>query len=272
MPEEFQNMYKAEDIELPVNFTGMHFDYGVHNMRDERLAEYPRDAMEIRQHTADYYAMISHLDYKVGQIIDKLKEKNLYDNTIIVFAADNGLAVGRHGLMGKQNCYDHSIRVPLIMAGPGIPKNAKCDNFVYLLDVFPTLCSLTGVEVPDSVEGKDFSPMFKDNSFKTRDSIYAGYSDKIRSVKKDGYKLIEYRFEDAKIPSFEVNKDSALSIKNKKVTQLFNLESDPYETVNLADKKEYRDKVEELRQLMKQYRDEWDEMEHPIARKFWERY
>ena len=87
--------------------------------------------------------MISHLDWRIGQILDKLKEKNLYDNTIIVFAGDNGLAVGQHGLMGKQNCYEHSIRVPLILCGPGIPKGQKSESYVYLMDLFPTLCSLT---------------------------------------------------------------------------------------------------------------------------------
>ena len=118
MPEEFRQMYDPAAIELPPNFIGGHpFDTGALRIRDENLAEFPRAPEEVRQHIAEYYAMITHLDYQLGRVLDTLEVKGLRENTIIVFAADNGLAVGQHGLMGKQNCYEHSVRVPLIFSG-----------------------------------------------------------------------------------------------------------------------------------------------------------
>jgi arylsulfatase A-like enzyme len=91
-------------------------------IRDEKLAPWPRTPKEIRRHIADYYAIITHMDAQMGRVLSALKETGQAKNTIIVFAGDNGLAVGRHGLMGKQNLYEHSVHVPLIMSGPGIPK------------------------------------------------------------------------------------------------------------------------------------------------------
>ena len=259
MPERFQTMYRPEDIELPPNFVGQHFDYGIYDMRDEALASYPRDPEEIRQHIADYYGMISHLDWRIGQILDKLKEKNQYDNTIIIFAGDNGLAVGQHGLMGKQNCYEHSIRVPLILCGPGIPKNQRSESYVYLLDLFPTLCSLTGIPCPDSVEGLDFTPVLRDPKAEIREDIYAAYADKIRTVKDRRYKLIEYRCPDKTGKTFRT------------YSQLFDLQTDPKETSNLIHRPDLQEKVAQLRQKMLRYRDDWDELQHPVAGQFWNR-
>ena len=252
MPEQFQNMYRPEDMELPPNFTGQHFDYGIYDMRDEALADYPRDPLEIRQHIADYYAMISHLDWRIGQIIDKLKEKKQYDNTIIVFTGDNGLAVGQHGLMGKQNCYEHSIRVPLILCGPGIPRGQKSESYVYLMDLFPTLCSLTGIPCPDSVEGLDFSAILEDPRAEIRQELYAAYADKIRAVKDRQYKLIEYR------------------TLGGWYSQLFDLQNDPRETCNLIHCPDLQEKAETLRQKMRFFRGDWDELQHPVAGAFWD--
>ena len=260
MPEQFQNMYRAEDMELPPNFTGQHFDYGIYKMRDEALADYPGDPMEIRQNIADYYAMISHLDWRIGQILDKLKEKGLYDDTIIVFAGDNGLAVGQHGLMGKQNCYEHSIRVPLILCGPGIPRDCRSDSYVYLLDLFPTLCSLTGISCPDSAEGIDFTPVIRDPRSKIRETLYAAYADKIRSVKDDRYKLIEYRYMEPDGKTLH------------RYSQLFDLQNDPWETCNLICSPELQEKVSFLREKMEAYRDQWEELQHPAAADFWKYY
>ena len=81
------------------------------------LAAFPRDPAEIRRHIAEYYAMISHLDHAIGRLLTTLQERGELDNTIIVFSGDNGLAVGQHGLMGKQNLYVHSGRVPLAIHG-----------------------------------------------------------------------------------------------------------------------------------------------------------
>ncbi|MGI5963827.1 MAG: sulfatase-like hydrolase/transferase [Lawsonibacter sp.] len=252
MPAEYANLYNPEDMVLEC-FAGEHFRYGIEDVRDEIIEAYPRKVDAVKQHVADYYAMISHLDARIGDLIALLKEKGLYEDTIIVFTGDNGLAVGRHGLMGKQSCYEHGIRIPLVMAGPGIPKDAREDGYHFLYDLFPTLCSLCGLDIPDTVEGMDFSPVFQGIPCQ-RDEVYAIFGDKVRTVKDRRYKLIEYRFQKVK------------------VTQLFDLEMDPYETRNLADDPAYQDIRLRLTQRLQECGDSPEEQRHKAGKTFWGRY
>lgn len=230
MPEEFRAMYDPDKIPLPKNFLPEHpFDNGELKIRDEQLAPWPRTPEIIRRHIADYYAMITHLDYHIGRVIDALKQSGHADNTIIVMAGDNGLAVGRHGLMGKQNVYDHSVHVPLIICGPGIPKGETRDNFCYLPDIFPTLCDAADVPVPATVEGMSLLPAINDSKSETRNSLFFAYMDYQRSVREKRFKLIEY------------------NVKGVRTTQLFDLENDPWETNNLASNPGYTQQLTRLR-------------------------
>lgn len=255
MPEEFKKMYNPDDIDLPPNFLGGHpFDTGALNIRDEMLAAFPRRPDETREHIAEYYAMITHLDNELGRVMDTLKKKGIYEDTIIIFAADNGLAVGQHGLFGKQNCYEHSVRVPLIFAGPGIPENKRTEAYAYLFDIFPTLCELTGTDIPQSVEGKSLLPAINEDEL-IRDDLYFAYCGFQRAVKDRQYKLIEYVFEEKHIK-----------------TQLFDLSNDPWELDNLADKAECQEKVAEMRNKLIALRDEWGDENHQFGQPFWPYY
>ena len=234
MPRSFLDLYPPEKIVLPPNFLEMHpFDNGELRIRDEKLAGFPRSTSEVQRHLAEYYAMISHLDCHIGRILDVLEEEGLSDNTLIVLAGDNGLAVGQHGLMGKQNCYDHSVRVPLLLSGPGLPKDVKSEACIYLYDLFPTLCSLVGMPVPDTVEGQDMSEMVFDPKRAGRDVLTFAYLDKHRAIQRDGFKLIEY-----------VVKEEHTQ------TQLFDLKADPWETHNLFGNEDFMPKVRSLREEM----------------------
>ncbi len=256
MPPEFLDMYDPENIELPPNFMSEHpFDNGVLQIRDEKLAGFPRTETETRRHIAEYYAMISHLDHRVGRIVQALEDKGELENTIIVFAGDNGLAVGQHGLFGKQNCYDHSVRVPLIFAGPGVPAGRKTDAFAYLLDIFPTLCELTGTDVPASVEGKSLVNAMGDPAGTVRETLYFAYTDKHRAVRDRRFKLIEY----------VVN-------GSHNMTQLFDLENDPWEMHNLAPDPAHAGKLAELRTELQKYSREWNDRESQWGRTFWPVY
>ena len=256
MPQKFMEMYSEDDMELPPNCYGAHpFDNGSLKIRDELLAEFPRTPEEIKRHNAEYYAMISHLDHEFGRVLDTLDRQGLTENTIIVFAGDNGLAVGQHGLMGKQNCYEHSVHVPLIFAGPGVPENKQTDAYVYLFDIFPTLCDLIDAPVPDSVEGQSLVPAMQDDNEQGRDYLYFAYISSQRAVKNRRYKLIEYAVRD-----------------RKRQTQLFDLATDPYETHSLYGLPQYNEIVDELRTELLRYKEEWETGYSGPGVTFWDRY
>ncbi len=230
MPKEYLDMYNPEDIVLPESFLPEHpFDNGDMRTRDEKLAAWPRTPEEIRKHIAAYYAMITHVDAQIGRVLAALKETGQAENTIIVFSCDNGLAVGRHGLLGKQNIYEHSVHVPLAICGPGIPKGQKRDAFCYLLDIFPTLCELIGISIPSSVEGRSLVPIIRSQQRKVRNTLFFAYKDVQRGVRDRCYKLIEY------------------FVNDKRTTQLFDLQSDPWEIYNLADNPNYVQHLQRLR-------------------------
>ena len=231
--KEYLDRYEIEKIPIPPNFKPFHpFDNGELIIRDERLAPWPRTEAVIREHLRDYYAVITCLDEQIGRIIEALKETGQYDNTIIIFSSDQGLAVGSHGLMGKQSLYEHSMGVPLIFCGPGIPKGKSSEAFAYLFDVYPTVCELVGANVPESLEGKSLAPVIQGKADRVRDTIFLAYKDLQRAVRRGRWKLLRYP---------QINK-----------TQLFDLREDPHETKNLADDPAHVDRVKELMALMAQ--------------------
>jgi arylsulfatase A-like enzyme len=249
MPDRFLRMYDAKEIELPRNFLPEHpIDTGALRGRDECLAAFPRDPDEIKRHIAEYYAMISHLDDGLGRLLTALESTGELENTIIVFAGDNGLAVGQHGLMGKQDLYDHSVRIPLVFAGPGIPSGERSDALVYLLDIFPTLCEMTGTDVPDSVEGTSFVPCLTDPNVHARSMLYLAYVNTIRGVTDGHHKLIEY---------------------SCGATQLFDLCEDPLEMHSRECDEASKAKLAEMRRRLGEMASDWDDEAHRFGEEFW---
>ncbi len=229
-PEEYARMYDPGAIAVPENFRPVHpFDNGEMTIRDEMLAPFPRTPEIVQEHIAAYYAMITHLDAHIGRVLEALEESGHAENTIIVFAGDNGLAVGQHGLMGKQNMYDHSVRVPLVIAGPGLPSGERSHALCYLLDIFPTLCDLCDLPAPDSVEGCSLAPILRGEQERAYESLFFAYMQCQRAVRDDRWKLVEYLGE------------------ADRVTQLFDLDADPWETANLAATPDMDEQVERLR-------------------------
>jgi len=235
MPDEYLNMYDPASIPLPDNFMPAHpFNFGEVNHRDEKLERWPRTSEKIRRHMADYFGFITFTDTAIGRILTALDRSGHIDDTIIVFAADNGLAVGQHGLMGKQNPYEHSVHVPLIICGPGVQSDVQTDTPCYLIDIYPTLCGLAGMEIPSSVEGASLLPVIRGEKYEVRDTQFFAFKNFQRAIKSGDLKLIEY------------------NVAGERHTQLFDLAKDPWETVNLADDPAYRDKLASMRVLLKQ--------------------
>ncbi|MFM7128307.1 MAG: sulfatase-like hydrolase/transferase, partial [bacterium] len=119
--KKYLDQIDTSKIQLPANFLPEHpFDNGELKVRDEMLAPHPRPVDVMKKQWHEYYATQLGLDFHLGRIIDQLKANGQLENTLIVFSADQGIAMGSHGLLGKQNLYDHSMKSPLILAGPGI--------------------------------------------------------------------------------------------------------------------------------------------------------
>ena len=233
MPDSYLKVYNPDSIKLPKNFKEKHpFDNGELDIRDEWLATYPRNQEEIKANIAAYYAMISHMDYEIGRLLDTLEEKNIFKNTYIVFAGDNGLAVGQHGLMGKQNLYEHSINVPLIFTGPNIENSIKKD-LVYLFDVFPTIVELLNFKKPDNLDGLSLKDLLLGKEKKIRNSLFFSYKNFQRAARDERWKIIKY------------------NVNNKIETQIFDLINDPFEIKNLYHKKSYDSVSKKMHHLLK---------------------
>ncbi|WP_166830316.1 sulfatase-like hydrolase/transferase [Thalassoroseus pseudoceratinae] len=229
-PQEYVEKYPLEDIAVPESYVP-EYPYkeamgAGKGLRDEKLAPFPRTEYAVKVHRQEYYAIITHMDEQIGRILDTLEATGQDKNTMIFFTADHGLAVGRHGLMGKQNLFDHSIRVPMIVVGPGVPIGKKLDAQVYLQDVMPTALELAGVQKPDYVQFRSLLPLITGERDQQYDAIYCAYLQLQRAVIEDDFKLILY----------------------PKISRalLYNLQDDPLELENLADMPSSQSKMRSL--------------------------
>jgi len=236
--EGFYRMYNPANISLPANFLPFHpFDNGEMTVRDEQTLPWPRTKESVTGKLARYYASTSYFDEQAGRIIDALKQAGQYDNTIFAVAGDNGLSLGEHGLLGKQNLYEFGgMHVPLIFAGPGISKG-ETKAFAYLYDVYPTLCDMAGIAVPPGLDAKSLAPVIKGRQANVRDCLFTAYKTCQRSIRDDRWKLIRYPL---------INK-----------TQLFDLQADPHEMADLAGKLESADRIKELTDLLEKTQKEY---------------
>jgi arylsulfatase A-like enzyme len=231
--QEYLDLYKRDQMPLPKNYLPLHpFNNGEQIVRDELLAGFPRSEAEVRKHLHDYYADITGLDGHIGRLLKTLKESGEYENTVIIFSSDHGLAVGSHGLMGKQSLYEHSMKAPLIFSGPGIPHGSS-DALVYLYDIFPTVCEMVGTETPQGLDAESMWPVITGKKPQIRETLFTAYKDVQRSARDSRWKLITYP---------QINK-----------SQLFDLENDPQETKNLFGQSDCQSHADRLLAVMKDW-------------------
>ncbi len=226
-PPGYESKYKPEDMQLPENFLPEHpFDHGNFRGRDEQLMAWPRTEREVREELACYYAVISHLDAQVGRVIKTLEERRELERTIVIFTSDHGLALGSHGLRGKQNMYEHTIGVPLIMAGPGVPRGQKTGAQCLLRDLYPTICEMTGAAAPKNLEGRSLVPLLAGTAKEIYPFVCGYFREFQRMIRTDRWKLIEYP---------QIGR-----------RQLFDLANDPAERRDLAGDNVQVERVAEL--------------------------
>lgn len=248
---------------LPVNYLKAHpFHHGHPGLRDEVNASgvwKNRDPQTISNEIGREFACSENIDIQIGRVLKKLDEMGELEDTYIFYTSDHGIAIGRHGLQGKQNLYEHTWRVPFIVRGPGMKAGSRATGNIYLLDLLGTFCDLAEIEAPKTVESASFRPVLEGTQNEIRDVVYGVYSGGtkpgMRSVRKGDWKLIKYDVLDGKV----------------RQTQLFNLKDNPHELleyhqnagvikltgntpqanqVNLADDPKYASKLAEMEALL----------------------
>ena len=220
-PLAYREMYYKNLPPVPANFLPLHpFDNGLLHprMRDESLAPWPRPKEMIQQQMAEYYGLVTHLDEQIGRILAAIEKRSDRENTYVIFTADHGLSLGQHGLMGKQSLYEHSMKSPLIIRGPKVPKGKSTRALTYVHDLHPTILKLAGIHKTPAVNTADLAPLWQGEKDAVRETVFMGFSGKIRSIRDKRWKLLVYP---------EINH-----------SQLFDLQKDPLEIVNLAGRAE----------------------------------
>ena len=244
-PKEFVDLYPARRIQVPPNYLPEHpFDNGELRVRDETLAPFPRTREAVQVHRAEYYAHISYMDAQIGRILDTLEKSADGPNTYVILTSDHGLAVGEHGLLGKQNLYDHSIRMPLLISGPGVARGRRIGHLVYQHSLFATSCELAGIETPKSVEFPSLAGLLRGAREPIHDAVFSYYRQFQRAVRTPRHKLIVY--------------------PQAGVVQLFDLQSDPWEIQNLAGHIEHATLKKNLLERLNRFQSELDDDLPPV--------
>jgi arylsulfatase A-like enzyme len=251
-PGKYATMYKPEAIDLPPNYMPRpmndskpfkyYTDWHGTNLRDEKqMVPFPRTPEGVRDVRSRYYATITHDDEQIGRILHKLDEKQLTENTLVIFLADHGISLGAHGISGKQTMYEEGIRLPFIMRYPKLKRSsAENSNLVSLIDIFPTICEAAGIIVPDSVEGKSLLDSYHRQTYWDRKRIFASFVSptrhrlNMRCIRTEHHKLIHHLTTN----EFE----------------LYDLEKDPYELENLAGRKRFNNLQKQLTKQLSQWR------------------
>ena len=236
-PEKYREMYYKNRPPLPRNFKPEHpflLSRKTSRGRDEGLAPWPRTKEVISDQLCEYYGLVTHLDEQIGRVLKTLENSPHAKNTYIIYTADHGLAMGSHGLLGKQNIYEVSMNSPLIINGPGIPAGKSSDAFTYILDLYATICGIAGVDVPKGVDSKDLMPIIEGKESSVRDSLFLPYMSHMRSINDGRWKLHIYPWINHQL--------------------LFDLKADPDEMQNLAYDQKHAGEVKRLTELMQSWR------------------
>ena len=221
------------------------------------------DIFKIREETPEqaqaaihaYYACASFIDDQIGLMLEALEESGQADNTIVIFTSDHGFHLGEHGMWSKISLFEQATRVPMIVRIPGITDGASCGEIVELVDLYPTLCNILEIALPhDKLEGISFLPLvetpdlaWKKAAFTVcRQGRHLG-----RSVRTKSHRYTEW------VDYADRDDDHAVV----RFAELYHLDVDELEQVNLADRIEYAPKRRQLARLLS---DGWESALPPV--------
>ncbi len=236
-PEDFREAYYKNRPPLPPNFLPQHPFQNAPQAtsgRDESLAAWPRTEAVVSDQLCEYYGLVTHLDQQVGRVMEALEKSPHAKNTIVIYTADHGLAMGSHGLLGKQNVYEQSMSSPLILRGPGIPHGKSSDAFTYIHDLYATVCDFAGVAKHNDLDSQSLVPVIREQVDSVHESVFLPFQDNQRAVRDGRWKLHVY-------PKI-----------NHRL--LFDLSSDPHEMKNLARDPDHQEDLQRMQSLMETWR------------------
>lgn len=243
------------------------------------LPSFLKDCPEVRTDYKGHMKSLKLFDEKFSHIIQALKEKGIYENTIILFTTDHGIAFPR----AKCTLYDAGIKVALIMRVPGKQQGQTVDGLISHVDILPTLCQLLGIPLKRSVSGIDFSPVFDNPNAEIRDEIFAEVNfhtsyEPIRCVRTERHKYIQYFDTNYLKPNLS-NIDTSVSKRlymntglineSKEEEQFYDLQADPMETVNLIHSPSHQTDIATLKHKLSQIMQETNDplLDGPIPNK-----
>ena len=234
--EKYYNMYYPNQVDMPNippgHLEDLHLVY--QELRHFKRIATPVPEERIRRARAAYYAMISELDEYIGWLMDALENSDQLKNTIFIYTSDHGESLGEHGLWYKNNLYDGAARVPLIMMGPGIPKDKRVKNPVGHVDVVETLLEWANIERPPELRGYSLAPLLKGKSgdhpgFAFSETHSEGNCTGSFMIRKGDWKYIHFTWYD---------------------DLLFNVKEDPNEFNNRINDQSASEILEELKSIL----------------------
>jgi arylsulfatase A-like enzyme len=270
-PQRFKDIYKDADIKLDPNWRESPLMESLFNQgpagaisfRDSAaiypgapkglIAGPPRSEAVMKEVIKHYYGDVSCLDEHIGTLVGQLKTNGFYENTIIIYFADNGYFLGNHGLGNKITMHEESVRVPMFIHSPLLTvKQAKSDALTSSLDVYPTILDLAGVAAPPQLMGKSLRPILAAPTTSVRDHVITecvGPPDKRLGV---GHRMV--RTDHLKYILTSSNEEA-----------FFDLRSDPYELANLINDEAMKPEIEKHRQMLKDWASSVGEKRTPLA-------
>ncbi|MBT28893.1 MAG: iduronate sulfatase [Thalassobius sp.] len=261
VPKKYWDLYNRDKIPLAANpnipegaplhtmnsmYELRHYDgFGHigHPTSDYRMSE---DTVRILRH--GYYASVSYVDALFGELVNHLKRLGIYENTIIIVWGDHGWKLGDHNSWGKMTNYNIDLKVPMMIRYPDQPnRGAQTFAITELVDMFPSLCELAGIEVPAYMQGASFVPLLENPDLNWKKAAFSQFHRR-PNVSADGKRYMGYSINTEEFHYIEWYRwDHKTGTRGEYTTaELYDRENDPYETVNIAENEAYKEVVEDL--------------------------
>lgn len=253
-PQKYWDLYDREQLHLPENLNVPEGSPDWASGDSEPVQFYTQDGYEKswranREQALEllhgHYAAISYIDAQVGKLIDALKRRGVYENTLIVFTSDHGFHDGEHGYWGKHNVWDVSFQVPLLIRIPGQSDTGRhIDALTEHVDIYPTLCDLCGLSTPDFLEGDTLVPLINNPALSWKHAVF-GHRKHMWHDRIQAYAMSDtVRTQTQRLTLYRDDQDNEIYV------ELFDYQQDPLETTNFAHNPAYLEDMKNLRNLL----------------------